>query len=72
MFARLRDHLLNRVKEQWEQQGGAKGKGKGVDRKKVEDIVLKVRDRAASTDLQHDGGTTGAPLSEAVAASREL
>lgn len=44
VFARLRDDLLKRVGDKWEQEGAstAKGKGKGVDKSKVEDIVLKV------------------------------
>ncbi|ORY88678.1 Serine/arginine repetitive matrix protein 2 [Leucosporidium creatinivorum] len=43
VFARLREDLLRRVGAKWEADGmgGAKGKGMGVDRKKVEDIVLK-------------------------------
>lgn len=43
VFARLREDLLRRVGAKWEAEGmgGAKGKGKGVERKKVEHIVLK-------------------------------
>lgn len=53
VFARMREDLLRRVADKWEREGGAKGKGKAVDRKKVEDIVLKVSSLAPT----HSGGS---------------
>jgi hypothetical protein len=60
VFARLREDLLRRVGAKWEAEGmgGAKGKGKGVDRKKVEDIVLQVSSGRSEGRCKRRGAAT--------------